>query len=106
MINADIVNRAMLRDAMQCWYERHIVNDLNAAIAIRAPCELSMIVGPRRRVAASLESRDAFYVKSLLLIILNVTTACNFATNLLAKYRGNIVASNNVAWCMMALIML
>ena len=53
-----------------------------------------MIVGPRRRVAASLESRDVFYVKSLL-IISNVTTAGNFITNLLAKYCGNIVASNS-----------
>ena len=67
----------------------------NAVIAIRVPCELSMIVGPRRHVAYSLESCDAFYVKSLLLIILNVTTAGNLATNLLAKYRGNIVASNS-----------
>ena len=46
-------------------------------------------------MAASLESRDAFYVKSLLLIIQNVTIVGNFATNLLVKYRGNIVASNS-----------
>ena len=32
---------------------------------------------------------------SLLFIIPNVTTAGNFATNLLAKYRGNILASNS-----------
>ena len=66
----------------------------SAAIAIRVPCELSIIVDPRR-VAASLESCNALYIKSLLFIIPNVTTAGNFATNLLAKYRGNIVASNS-----------
>ena len=74
----------------------------NAAITICVPCGLSTIVDPRRRIAASLESRDAFYVISLLLIIPHITTAGNFATNVLAKYRGNIVAGNNVARCMMS----